>query len=276
MTYHIMKVRIAGTWYRSPAVMSDDEFDSLMDLIKWSMPYNMGAFHFDAAGPEMMTNLVMKDMLCLEVDYASLFSNQAGSKTLLKHKVTLATQSVVGRIEKHLLVATEDGYARFCTLDDPDYWLEAPYEVVPLPITRARDFVKRFHRHNEAPRWHKFSIGLAMDNQLVGVVMANTPIARHRDDGLTLEINRCCVLPGIRNACSILIGRAIKCGRAMGYRRFITYTLENESGSSVLAAGFTHAGMTQPSKGWSNKSRKRKTPEKYPVGKKNIWIKEVA
>ncbi|WP_414738964.1 XF1762 family protein, partial [Macrococcoides canis] len=43
-------------------------------------------------------------------------------------------------------------------------------KVVPVTFKRACEFVTELHRHNKAPRGHKFSIGLAdEDGKLVGV-----------------------------------------------------------------------------------------------------------
>ena len=70
------------------------------------------------------------------------------------------------------------------------------------------------------------------------VAIVGRPLSRHLDDGKTLEILRCCT-DGTHNACSILYGRAARIAKLMGYERIITYILESESGSSLLASGYT-------------------------------------
>ena len=49
------------------------------------------------------------------------------------------------------------------------------------------------------------------------------PVARYLDDGLTLEILRCCT-DGTDNACSKLTGACCHIGFDMGCDRIVTYT----------------------------------------------------
>jgi hypothetical protein len=76
------------------------------------------------------------------------------------------------------------------------------------------------------------------------------------------------VLENKPNANSRLYAAAILATKAMGYRRIYTYTLPEESGASLKAAGFTLDGQTVYSRPWSTAARPRKTPDKYPVGSK--------
>jgi hypothetical protein len=110
-------------------------------------------------------------------------------------------------------------------------------ELVPVTFRAACAFVAELHRHHKPPRGHKFSIGLVCNGRLVGVVMCGRPVARSFDDGLTLEVNRSCT-DGTKNANSMLYGAAWRAGKAMGYRRCITYTQIGESGVSLRAAGW--------------------------------------
>ena len=64
------------------------------------------------------------------------------------------------------------------------------------------------------------------------------PYRRHLDDGRTLEVTRCCT-DGAKNAASMLYGAAWRATKALGYRRLITYTLAEEPGTSLRAAGWT-------------------------------------
>ncbi|MBC6322510.1 hypothetical protein H9R40_04520, partial [Enterobacter kobei] len=66
-------------------------------------------------------------------------------------------------------------------------------QISPITLRAAQEFVAQHHRHNKPPRGHKFSIGLKNENgELIGVATAGRPVARHFDDGLTLEVNRTC------------------------------------------------------------------------------------
>jgi len=93
--------------------------------------------------------------------------------------------------------------------------------VCPLTFREAATFVQTHHRHHPPPAGHKFSIGVCRGNQIVGVAMIGRPVARHYDDGLTLEVNRTCT-DGTPNANSMLYGAAWRAAKAMGYRRLIT------------------------------------------------------
>ena len=76
--------------------------------------------------------------------------------------------------------------------------------------------------------------------------MVGRPVGRFLDDGLTLEVNRCCT-DGTKNACTILYGAACRAAKALGYKRIITYTRESEPGTSLKASNWIcdgHAGGT--------------------------------
>jgi hypothetical protein len=109
--------------------------------------------------------------------------------------------------------------------------------IVPVSFRQAQAFIGQHHRHHKPPRGHKFSLGVAQGDQLVGVATIGRPIARAYDDGLTLEVNRTCT-DGTRNANSMLYGAAWRAAKALGYQRLITYTEAGESGASLRAAGY--------------------------------------
>ena len=114
-------------------------------------------------------------------------------------------------------------------------------ELRPCDYTTARDFVKLNHRHNKPPPGHKFSIACYDGDRLVGVVMVGRPVSRHYDDGMTLEVNRCCT-DGTRNACTMLYGAACRAAKALGYKHIITYTLQSEPGTSLKASNWKNSG----------------------------------
>ena len=63
-------------------------------------------------------------------------------------------------------------------------------EVVPITLKEANAFVEQNHRHHGPTVGHKFSIGLSDGEKIVGVAIVGRPVARHLDDGWTLEVNR--------------------------------------------------------------------------------------
>lgn len=60
--------------------------------------------------------------------------------------------------------------------------------VIPITYKEACDFIKKYHRHHKPPQGHKFSIGLQIDDRLVGVAVIGRPVSRILDDGLTAEV----------------------------------------------------------------------------------------
>lgn len=150
------------------------------------------------------------------------------------------------------------------------------YEIVPVTLEQARRFVAEHHRHNDPPVSHRFSLGLALDGNLVGVAVVGRPRARTIDDGRTAEIYRVTTL-GDRNACSRLYGASCRAAAAVGYLRVITYTLQDEEGASLRAAGFTIDLVGTGDNDWSHnrhRSADRLTlfePAKMPTGPKVRW-----
>ncbi|HDK6287946.1 hypothetical protein D9K78_02190 [Klebsiella pneumoniae] len=137
--------------------------------------------------------------------------------------------------------------------------------ISPITLKAAQEFISQHHRHNKPPRGHKFSIGLKnAAGELIGVATAGRPVARHFDDGLTIEVNRTCTT-GERNANSALYGAIWRAARAMGYQRCITYTQADESGASLRAAGFVRVKELPARPGWAASSLALKD-KRDPVG----------
>lgn len=127
--------------------------------------------------------------------------------------------------------------------------------LIPLGLDEANAFVTTHHRHHKPVHGHKFSIGAASGDAVVGVVIVGRPVSRHRDDGATLEVTRLCT-DGTRNACSFLYGAAARAAFALGYTRIGTYILASENGASVKAAGWRFIGQ-RGGGSWSVPSRPR-------------------
>ena len=144
-------------------------------------------------------------------------------------------------------------------------------EIVPITLREANTFVSAYHRHHGPVTGHKFSIGLAEEENIVGVVIVGRPVSRYLDDGWTMEVNRLCT-DGSRNACSMLYGAAWRAARAMGYKRLITYILESENGVSLRAAGWKCIGQAGGLR-WT--SRRKPTVDIYPAQMKVRYQREV-
>lgn len=141
--------------------------------------------------------------------------------------------------------------------------------IVPIKFDEACAFIKLHHRHHKPPVGHVFSVAVANDEteEIVGVATVGRPVARNLDNGWTLEVNRVAT-DGTQNACSALYGAAKRVAFAMGYRRLVTYTLPEEGGASLRAAGWKEIGRAGGGS-WSCKSRPR--IDMHPTQEKIRW-----
>jgi hypothetical protein len=142
-------------------------------------------------------------------------------------------------------------------------------DLVPISFADACGFVAAWHRHHAPPVGHKFSIGVADEQLLVGVVVVGRPVARSYDDGHTLEVTRCAT-DGTPNAGSMLYAAAWRAASALGYRRLVTYTQRGESGASLRAAGWTVTAARPPRPGWNAPSRPRQ-PRATEYVQRFLW-----
>lgn len=110
--------------------------------------------------------------------------------------------------------------------------------IVPTDLKTANEFVRKLHRHSRPVVGHRFAVGVADESgTLRGVAIVGRPVAPRLDNGFAAEITRLCT-DGTRNACSMLYGAARRAARAMGMEPIYTYTLPDEGGASLRAAGF--------------------------------------
>jgi len=133
--------------------------------------------------------------------------------------------------------------------------------AVPVDFAEACAFVKEHHRHHIPPQGHKFSIGAASGENVVGVVIVGRPVSRMMQDGWTLEVTRLAT-DGTKNACSFLYAAAWRATRAMGYRKLTTCILDTEPGTTLRAAGWRLVGQAGGGS-WSVPSRLR--VDKHPL-----------
>jgi hypothetical protein len=133
--------------------------------------------------------------------------------------------------------------------------------LVPVHFDAAKAFVAEHHRHSEPPLQARYAAGVAVDGDVLAVVIAGRPVARGLQDGWTQEVLRVCtpgadVEPRVRNACSKLYGAAWRAIRALGYLRAITYTTNYETGASARAAGFLPVAV-KVGRDWDTPARRR-------------------
>lgn len=143
--------------------------------------------------------------------------------------------------------------------------------LLPVSLRRANAFVQEHHRHHRPVQGAKFALAIALsgNDAICGVAIVGRPVARHLDDGWTLEVTRLCT-DGESNACSKLYGAAWKAAKALGYTRLITYTLPEEGGASLRAAGWLLLGMRDGG-AWNRPSRPRAGTPDHLRGRKCLW-----
>lgn len=140
-------------------------------------------------------------------------------------------------------------------------------DLQPISWKEAVAFIREHHRHHEPPQGWKFGIGVNDGENVVGIIVVGRPVARMLDDGYTAEVTRCCT-DGTPHSASKLYGAAWRAARAMGYRRLVTYTLAEEAGTSLRAAGWKVIGETRGGT-WDRRGRPR--VDTHPIGQKTLW-----
>jgi len=136
------------------------------------------------------------------------------------------------------------------------------YKFKAVELREANRFIELFHRHNKPVTRAKFQIGMTCDGELIGIGIAGRPVARHLDDGKTLEVLRTCIKEGHPNACSKMYARLKRIGLLLGFERVITYTLQREAQSSLKAIGAKIAAEVKPQE-WNRPNRHRTSQKVY-------------
>lgn len=137
----------------------------------------------------------------------------------------------------------------------------------PIGKHEANAWIARHHRHHGPVRGLRFALSAYDGDRMVGVVVVGRPVSRCIDPATVCEVTRLCT-DGTRNACSFLYAAARRVVAAMGYERLITYTLPEEGGASLRAAGFRLAATTRGGS-WDTPSRPR--TDRAPTQPKHRW-----
>lgn len=149
-------------------------------------------------------------------------------------------------------------------------------KAIPLTLQEANRYIDEVHRHHTSVIRDKYRIGCEEKGTLVGVAQVGRPVSRNLDDGRTLEVIRLAT-NGTKNVCSFLYSRCAKIAKAMGYEKIITYILEREDGTSLIASGWKLEAENCGSGSWNREARPREMEkdgrQKYPIGKKKRYSK---
>lgn len=144
-------------------------------------------------------------------------------------------------------------------------------KIVPLELKELNALVSSLHRHHKPVQGHRFSIGVVTeDGRFVGGASIGRPVARLTDSKQVLEVTRL-VTDGTPNACSCLYGAAARIGKHMGYKKIQTFILQDETGASLRAAGWSLEGSS-PGGQWKHTDGKPRRTDQ-PTQPKQRWSK---
>jgi hypothetical protein len=104
----------------------------------------------------------------------------------------------------------------------------------------------------------------------VGVGVCGNPAMEWQGTGRVV-ISRVAT-DGADNACSMVYGALCRAAKALGYHEAWTYTLPNEPGSSLRAAGFEYMGMTEG--GEHDRPSRHRKASKHPEPKRR-WLRRL-
>lgn len=114
--------------------------------------------------------------------------------------------------------------------------------IVPASLQEANDYLAEHIRRCQPMRGCKFSVGCALDGELVGAAI----VGRCRDDAQAVQIDRIYTTGG-RAAYGMLYGAAARAAQALGYWRIIAFLRSDRPDSALRAAGWARANPVEGS-----------------------------
>lgn len=161
----------------------------------------------------------------------------------------------------------------------------AAFVVSPCTVKAARAYVRSWHRHLPDVQGGLFAVQVVDSvGRCVGVGVAGNP-ARVWQGQAKLVISRVAAMDGLPRVtsssgeehaapvCTKIYSALCKAARALGYREVWTYTLPEESGRSLRAAGFRDMGLSAG--GEHGRPSRPRAPAKRPEPKRR-WLRLLA
>jgi len=143
-------------------------------------------------------------------------------------------------------------------------------QLQPITQSEAFAFIEEHHSTHDAPQGWKYGMAVNDGEHVVGVATVGRPVSRHRDDGRTLEVTRCCT-DGTKNAASKLYAACWRAAKNLGYERLITYTLADSEDATPLRAVDGYEILHERNKGGDWDSPNRPRVDTTPDEQKTIW-----
>ena len=113
--------------------------------------------------------------------------------------------------------------------------------ITPITLQQANHFAAQGRKKYRPLDKQVFSIGCAINGELIGAAIINYPASPDYNDGLTLEVHRIYSTAG-RSAYCMLYGAAARAAKAMGFTKIITSHPSGIPDSSLRAAGWKCVG----------------------------------
>lgn len=138
----------------------------------------------------------------------------------------------------------------------------APLQVRPATLKAAMKWCATVHRRLPRLQGGLWAVSAARGCDVVGFAIVGVPRARMLAARGWLEVARVAVLPGDaapsgnKGACSVLYAACARAARGMCAAGLITYTHLDEPGTSLRAAGWRDAGLTDGGE-WDRDGRPR-------------------
>jgi hypothetical protein len=117
--------------------------------------------------------------------------------------------------------------------------------VRPCTIRQAKRWIEMVHRKLPIMTGAMWAVRVLDDGgETIGVAAVGNPAGQWAEEGV-LCVLRVAVSEGHPNACSMLYGACARAAKAMGATSLVTYTHQDEPGTSLKASGWVYAGLTQ-------------------------------
>lgn len=142
--------------------------------------------------------------------------------------------------------------------------------VVPIYTTDAIEYIDRHHSHLDPPERIFYASAVHDDRGLRCVAALARPKSRELQSQSYAEVVRVASDGQAEHAASMALGAILRAGRALGWTKFVSYTLLGEAGTIYRATGWWPVAITKPGREWDCPSRPRE--EVAQSGSKVRWV----
>ena len=177
-----------------------------------------------------------------------------------------------GSRRSHIVWCDSAGFHQLAVM--PPLRQQARLHTFPASRGEAQAYVSAWHRHLPKPPPGDLARFVVQDEAGIvrGAAIVGRPSARLLSGQGLVEVTRVAT-DGTPNACSALYGACVRWARKHGHRAVITYTLGEEPGTSLVAAGFQREAVTRGGQ-WDREGRDRDERDGQVAAAKVRWRRE--